>query len=95
MLNSYSTGVVRGTEKLVGGLVGSGTPDRVSSSFEDIRTSGQVESAGGTGLTTTEMMDINTYLDAGWDFVDETKNGAEDIWWILEGQDYIPDYGGN
>ncbi len=26
--------------------------------------------------------------DASWDFVDETENGTEDIWWILEGQDY-------
>jgi len=28
------------------------------------------------------------FLDASWDFVDETENGTEDIWWILEGQDY-------
>ena len=25
---------------------------------------------------------------AGWDFVGETANGTEDIWWILEGKDY-------
>ena len=23
-----------------------------------------------------------------WDFIDETANGTDDIWWILEGQDY-------
>jgi hypothetical protein len=34
------------------------------------------------------MMDVQTYLAAGWDFVGETANGTEDIWWILEGQDY-------
>jgi len=34
------------------------------------------------------MQDIGPFLEAGWDFVDETENGAEDIWWILEGQDY-------
>jgi hypothetical protein len=28
------------------------------------------------------------FFDAGWDFTDETENGTEDIWWILEGQDY-------
>ena len=28
------------------------------------------------------------FLEAGWDLVDETANGTEDIWWILEGQDY-------
>jgi len=30
----------------------------------------------------------NAFLEAGWDFVDETISGTEDIWWILEGQDY-------
>jgi hypothetical protein len=26
--------------------------------------------------------------EAGWDFVGETANGTQDIWWILEGKDY-------
>ena len=30
----------------------------------------------------------STFLEAGWDFVGETENGTEDVWWILEGQDY-------
>ncbi len=30
----------------------------------------------------------STFAEAGWDFVDETENGTDDIWWILEGQDY-------
>jgi hypothetical protein len=29
-----------------------------------------------------------TFIEAGWDFVGETANGTEDIWWILEGKDY-------
>ena len=29
-----------------------------------------------------------TFLDTGWDFLNETANGTDDIWWILEGQDY-------
>jgi hypothetical protein len=28
------------------------------------------------------------FLTAGWDFVGETANGTEDLWWILEGKDY-------
>ena len=24
----------------------------------------------------------------GWDFIEGTENGTDDIWWILEGQDY-------
>ena len=54
----------------------------------DIETSGQATSAGGTGLTTAEMQTASTFLEAGWDFVGETANGTEDIWWINEGKDY-------
>ena len=46
---------------------------------------------GGTGepndpykIATADMQDINTFLDAGWDFVDETANGTEDIWFMPE-----------
>ena len=83
----YSTGSVIGNSR-IGGLVGSGPPTNVTACFWDIETSGQATSAGGTGKTTTEMQTASTFLDAGWDFVDETANGTEDIWWILEGQDY-------
>ncbi|MHC4143310.1 MAG: hypothetical protein ACYSWW_14700 [Planctomycetota bacterium] len=34
------------------------------------------------------MQRASTFLDAGWDFTDETANGTDDIWWILEGQGY-------
>jgi hypothetical protein len=34
------------------------------------------------------MQTASTFLEAGWDFVDETANGTDDIWWIHEGQDY-------
>ena len=40
------------------------------------------------GKTTAEMQTESTFLDAGWDFVDETENGTEYIWWILEYRDY-------
>jgi hypothetical protein len=81
---SYNTGAVSGNTH-VGGLVGSGNPDRVSRSFWDIQTSGHTTSSGGTGLTTTEMQDINTYLNAGWDFVDEALNGTCDYWQLSPG----------
>ena len=32
--------------------------------------------------------EASTFLDAGWDFVGETANGAQDIWGIFEGRDY-------
>jgi hypothetical protein len=59
----------------------------VSSSFWDVNSSGISSSDGGTALTTVEMMDSNTFLDAGWDFEDETANGTENIWFI-DGVDY-------
>jgi hypothetical protein len=70
----------------VGGVIGVGTP--ATACFWDTQTGGQAKSAGGTGKTTAAMQTAKTYLDAGWDFVGETKNGTADIWWILEGKDY-------
>jgi len=95
--SSYSTGSVIGTDK-VGGLVGENTliPNQqgqyntgiIGSSFWDMETSRQTTSAGGEGKTTAEMQTAKTFLDGGWDFVDEIENGTEDIWGILEGQGY-------
>jgi len=84
---SYSTGFVssRGS---VGGLVGAGGPGGVTGSFWNIETSGQTASLAGAGKTTAEMLAAATFLDAGWDFVGESVNGTEDIWWIVEGEDY-------
>ncbi len=56
--------------------------------FWDTETSGLTTSYGGMGKTTVEMQTAQIFLDAGWDFVGETANGTEDIWWILEGKDY-------
>ncbi|MFC1635545.1 right-handed parallel beta-helix repeat-containing protein [Planctomycetota bacterium] len=80
----------------IGGLVGSGyppedeysLPSEILRSFWDIETSGQTMSFGGMGLTTAEMQTAQMFIEVGWDFVDETDNGTDDIWWITEGQDY-------
>ena len=34
------------------------------------------------------MQIAGSFLEADWDFVEETENGTEDICWILEGQEY-------
>jgi hypothetical protein len=87
--NTYSRGSVHGTGSYhVGGLLGDNVAGRITSSFWDTQTSGQTTSAGGSGRTTTEMQTAGTYLEHGWDFVGETINGAEDIWWMDEGKDY-------
>ena len=71
-----------------GGLLGADWGGEVRDSFWDIETSGRTTSYGGEGKTTSEMQTAGTFLNAGWDFAGETENGTEDIWWILEGQDY-------
>jgi rhodanese-related sulfurtransferase len=92
----YSTGKVTGTQ-IVGGLVGDGrdilpeqgdTIGTTTMSIWDMETSGQTESEGGTGKTTAEMQTASTFLDAGWDFVDETENGPNDVWKMWDGYDY-------
>ncbi len=83
----YSTANITGNTG-VGQPVGEDLSAPVINSFWDTETSGQVRSMGGIGKTTAEMQTASTFFDAGWDFMGETKNGTEDIWWILEGQDY-------
>jgi hypothetical protein len=41
-----------------------------------------------SGKTTAEMRTATTFIEAGWDFIDEIGNGIDDIWWIDEGNDY-------
>ena len=62
--------------------------DEAVASFWDMETTGQTTSNGGTGLTTAEMQTAATFLEAGWDFIGETENGTDEVWWIDEGQDY-------
>ncbi|MHC4061121.1 MAG: GLUG motif-containing protein [Planctomycetota bacterium] len=83
----YSVARVAGDER-VGGLVGSNGKYGTVSGFWDVETSGLAASDGGIGKTTAEMQTASTFLQAGWDFIDETANGTEDIWWIDEGKDY-------
>jgi hypothetical protein len=83
ILNCYSTSR-NSRYRAFGGLVGYNKGD-ITSSFWDTQTSKQATSAGGEGLTTAQMQDINTYLNAGWDFVDESFNGTFDYWQISPG----------
>jgi len=86
ILDCYSTGEVSGDER-VGGFVGRRGWSGISG-YWDMKTSNQITSAGGTGLTTAEMQTATTFLEAGWDFVDETENGPNDVWKMWDGYDY-------
>ena len=95
--NSYSTGSVTGNE-YAGGLVGENFDGTVSNSFWDTQTSGQATSGGGTGKTTVEMHDIDTFtdtetegLDEPWDIIAVANPGIRNpsyIWNIVDDATY-------
>ncbi len=84
--SSYSTGTVTGNS-YISGFVAENTSGTVSACFWDTQTSGQTASVGGTGLTTAEMQTQSTFINAGWDFVNETTNGQMDAWY-MDADDY-------
>ena len=86
VVHTYSTGPVM-SPSYAGGLIGGSWDGQTSDSFWDMESSGLTTSFGGTGKTTSQMQDIQDYLDAGWDFVNEVYNGNDDIWQIA-GNDY-------
>jgi len=49
---------------------------------------GSGSSDGISGMPKADMQKLSTFLDAGWNIVNETENNTEYIWWILEGKDY-------
>jgi hypothetical protein len=90
IVNCYATGLVVGSESLGGFAAISATYGKtgVVGSFWDMQTTRQATSAAGAGKSTLKMQSAAAFLYAGWDFVGETANGVEDIWWIVEGRDY-------
>ncbi|MFA5061270.1 MAG: LamG-like jellyroll fold domain-containing protein, partial [Candidatus Pacearchaeota archaeon] len=86
ILNCYSTGTVSGTT-YIGGFLGWLISGSVTNSFWDNQTSGLSSSAGGTGKTTAQMKDFDTFNDAGWDIAEVGSYDSE-VWYINDGVDY-------
>jgi hypothetical protein len=90
---SFSTGGVIGQDD-IGGLLGrNDVGGTVSDSFWDKQTSGMNVSSRGTGKTTAEMKDLNTFYDTGteglqnqWDI--GTDITAKTEWYIINGRTY-------
>jgi len=78
--NCYSIGRMIGRVSVAGFAVGG----IVNNCFWEIESSEIASSKGGTGKTTAEMKMMQTYFNSGWDFIEETNNGTEDIWGINE-----------
>ncbi len=79
--NTYSSGAVSGTTD-VGGLLGSNDSATVVNGYWDLTTSGQVTSAGGTGLTSIEMQTPSKF--AGFNFT-ATPGASGNNWVIVDG----------
>lgn len=62
----------------IGGFAG--LDAEITSCFWDTEASRIAGGDRGVGLPTVQMQDIQTYLQAGWDFVGESNNGSEDVW---------------
>lgn len=73
---SYTISTLSSEGAYTGGLVGQAVNSSIKSSYYGKDETGQVSSDGGAGKTTSEMKDINNYLE--WDF--------NTIWNIKEGE---------
>jgi len=63
----------------------------VSNSFWDTETSGQSTSSGGTGKNTTEMKDIATFSNAGWNIITVANPSIRNLsyfWNVVNGETY-------
>ena len=84
----YSASTVTGTSN-AGDFCGN-QQGTVSSSFVESGSSGGM-SGGASEVTLAEMQSSNTYINAGWDFVNESANGTDEIWamaaaWLMNGR---------
>ena len=76
--NSYAVGSVSGTGSNIGGLLGANN-GTITNGYWNIDTSGQATSAGGTGLTSTQMQNAANF--AGFNFT--TTPGATGNNWVM------------
>ncbi len=81
---TYSVGQVIGTG---GGLSGFDRPNIDNGNFYDKDTSGKNTSTTGSALTTFEMLDMDTYINAGWDISEyDGQNPPTTTWFIKDGE---------
>jgi len=83
----YATGAVSGSDS-TGGFAGGTLSATITSCYYDSTTTGQSDTGKGTPYTTTQikLQDLNvviyTNIYVGWDFVNETANGTDNVWSI-------------
>ncbi len=78
--SSYSSGHVEATYSTVaGGLTGGKINGSINDSFCNSETCGIRDSYGGMNRTTSQMSDINTFVNYGWQFVELAK---DPVWFM-------------
>ena len=93
VVRSYSSGKVSGSG-IIGGLIGYNDSGACTNSFWDNTVNSGLPGIGNRsdpnvkGESTVNMQSESTFTDAGWDFIDETVNGPNDVWEICEGTNY-------
>jgi hypothetical protein len=93
VITCYSSTAVTYELPPKGGLVGVNYMflGGVKDCFWDTQTSGQADSAGGTGKSTNEMKDMDTFSSAGWNIIAVANPNTRDpssIWNIVDGETY-------
>ncbi len=104
-IRCYAAGPVAGTKSVGGHAGGSAFTDSQPTCFYDTEATGQTQSSGGAGRTTAQMQNIQTFRDAGWDFIGQS-DGLNDIWampaergypllwWEVEPTPIVPSFAG-
>ncbi|MFZ0034543.1 MAG: GLUG motif-containing protein [Sedimentisphaerales bacterium] len=84
--NCYAKGIISGSGLFYfGGLVGYNNSGAISSCYF-LDTGPDANNGVGTMLADKQMKQQSSFI--GWDFVGETINGPNDIWWINKGVSY-------
>ena len=96
IINCYAAGQVSGASSEIGGVCGSlfytgnftaGCFWNTNATGSSITGIGNRLDSGVTGITTAQMQTLSTFTNQGWDFVNESANGNDDIWFMLT-EDY-------
>jgi len=89
IVNCYASVEVPDTGTRIGGFMGDryGTYGTLTGCFWDTEVSGTTSSAGGTGKTTSEMQDFETFNNAGWTIA-TIDDWEDETWHIDDGNDY-------
>lgn len=80
VVNNYFAGFFEEGDYIIGGIIGSGTKTNTGSGnfWDSEKCEVTINVGNGTAITTAETKDVQTFVDAGWDF--KLKNKIDYSW---------------